>query len=211
MSLDPVKQTLRTASWVTKRQPTTPPVTGQYLEHAFGQSGLQAELADANRRERRQGCGFQDDRIAGRQGRCESPAGDGHGEVPRDDDAHDTEWLVEREVDAARDGDLLATVTFRCAGVVREDVTDVASLPASVANRVSGVRHFQLRQLFDVLVDDVGEATKETRPVAGRDGAPRRTGLLGAKYRTVGGVEIKEFDRRDWLLVRRIEGRRGRS
>ncbi len=60
------------------------------------------------------------------------------------------------------------------AGVVGEDVADVAGLPAGVADRVAGVRDLELRQLLDVRVDDLGEAPQQPGTV-GRVTPPART------------------------------------
>src|ERR1019366_10477542 len=68
-------------------------VTGQYLEDPLGKSSLEAEFGETDRRQWRQRGGFEDDGIAGREGRRESPTGDRHGKVPRHDDAHDAERL----------------------------------------------------------------------------------------------------------------------
>jgi len=42
----------------------------------------------------------------------------------------------------------------------RKHVADVARLPAGIANGVAGVGHFELGQLFDVVIDDLTEPTQ---------------------------------------------------
>ena len=46
-SVDPVKQTLRTTGWVTKRQPTTEPGPVTTWRTPSGQPGLEGQLARA--------------------------------------------------------------------------------------------------------------------------------------------------------------------
>ena len=78
------------------------PLARHDLEHALGDAGLERELAEADRGERRELGRLEDDGAAGRERGREAPAGDRHGEVPRHDDADDADRLLERDVDAAR-------------------------------------------------------------------------------------------------------------
>jgi hypothetical protein len=75
-----------------------------HCEHALGQARLERELAEAHGRQRRELGRLQHDGVARRERRREAPAGDGHGEVPRDDDPDDAERLLEGDVDAAGTG-----------------------------------------------------------------------------------------------------------
>jgi hypothetical protein len=82
------------------------PGAGQHRQHVRRQTGLQRQLAQPDRRQRRQLGRLEHDGVARSQRRREPPAGDRHREVPGDDDAHDAERLVEGQVDAAGDRDL---------------------------------------------------------------------------------------------------------
>ena len=129
-------------------------------EDSLGDSRLEGELSQADRRERRDLGGLQHDRASRGQCGCESPACDRHGEVPGDDDAHDADGLVEGHVDAAGHGDLAAEEALRSAGVVGQHVADVARLPARIADGVAGVGDLELGKLLDVVLDYQTEAAE---------------------------------------------------
>ncbi len=183
-SVEPVKQTLRTAGWSTKRWPTTLPLPGRICRTP---SGMPASSASSPRRsalERSQLGRLEYDGVPGGQGRGEAPAGDGHREVPGDDDAHDTERLVEGHVEAARHRDLPAAVALGGARVELDDVAHVARLPARVPDHVAGVDHLQRGELHDVGVDRGGEAPEQAGPVPGCHGTPLLEGGGGlARWR----------------------------
>ena len=141
-------------------------LAGQDLQDALGQARLERQLADAQRAERGQLGRLEDDGVAGGQGRGEAPAGDGHGEVPGHDDAHDPQRLVEGDVEAAGHRDLPAAVALGGAGVELEHVAHVARLPAGIADDVAGVGHLQRGQLLAVRVDGGGEPAQQAGPVA---------------------------------------------
>ena len=82
-------------------------------EHALGQPGLEGQLAEPDRGQRRDLGRLEHHRVAGGQRRGEAPAGDRHREVPRHDDADHAERLVEGDVDAAGDRDLPAEEPLR--------------------------------------------------------------------------------------------------
>ena len=170
-SVEPVKHTLRTSGWVTNRSPTTDPLPGMTVSTPSGSPASTRQLTDPDRGERRDLGGLEHDGVAGRQRRREPPAGDGHREVPGHDDADHAERLVEGDVDATGDRDLLAEEALGCGGVVVQAVADVARLPAGVADRVAGVGHLELGQLLDVRVDDGGERAQQPGPFRR---APRR-------------------------------------
>src|SRR5687768_8769534 len=81
-------------------------------EHAFGQAGLDGQLTDPDRSERRDLRWLEHHGVPGGQRGCEPPARDGHREVPRHDDADDAEWFVEGDVDTAAHRDLSAEETL---------------------------------------------------------------------------------------------------
>ena len=105
-SVDPVKQTLRTSSWVTNRSPTTDPLPGTTFSTC---SGSPASTASSPIRIAVSGVSSAGLRTtvlpAASAGAKPQPAigiGKFHGTITRDH----AEWLVEGEVDAARDRDL---------------------------------------------------------------------------------------------------------
>src|SRR6185503_19158120 len=107
--------------------------------------------------------GFEDDRVAGREGGPHLPARDRKREVPRRDQPDDTERLAEGEIDSARDGDLRAQKPFRRTRVVVEDIDDAPDLAARVGDRLADVACLELREFLDVLLEYAREAAQELR------------------------------------------------
>ena len=172
-AVEPVKQTLRTAGWVTNRSPTIEPLPGITVKTPGGSPASRPSSPSRIAVSGRQLGRLQDDRVAGGQGRREPPAGDRHREVPRHDDADDAERLLERHVEAAGDRDLPAEQPLRRRRVVAQDVADVAGLPARVADGVAGVAHLELGQLL-VVARRPGRRTDATAG-PGRPGRPAAT------------------------------------
>ena len=83
------------------------------VEDAFGDAGLERELGEPERGERRQLGGLEHDGVAARERGAELPGGDVEREVPGDDQPDDAERLAEGHVDAAGDGDRLAVAACR--------------------------------------------------------------------------------------------------
>ncbi len=147
-SVEPVKQILRTAAMRDKPLPDNRPATRQHSEHALGKPGLQRELAEPDRGQRRQFGRLQHHGVARRERGREAPAGDRHREVPRHDDADNAERLAKRDVDAARHRNLPSEHPLGRSGVVGQHIANVACLPTCIADRVPRVRDLELRQLF---------------------------------------------------------------
>ena len=186
-SVEPVKQTLRTSGWVTNRSPTTEPLPGMTVKHALGQPGLERQLADPDRGQRGELGRLEHDGVAGGQRRREAPAGDRHREVPRHDDADHAERLVEGDVDAAG----APGSAGRTAARARRSSSSGTSRTLPASQRAlpivcPALRDLELGQLLDVRVDDGGERAQQPGPLAGRDVAPGREGLVRALDRGVG-------------------------
>ena len=88
--------------------------------------------------------------------------------------------------------------------VVVQHVADVARFPASVADRVAGVGHFQLSHLFDVGVDNLGEASQQATTVGRRYLAPRDRGLVGLVDNSVDAGDVVQLNSRDYLFGSRV-------
>ena len=175
-SVEPVKQTLRTSGWVTKRCPTTDPWPGSTVNTPSGSPASSAELGEPDRRQRRDLGRLEHHGVAGRERRSETPAGDRHREVPRHDHADHAERLAERDVDAAGDRDLPAEEPLGRRGVVVEAVADVAGLPAGVADGVAGVARPRAGP-----APRRGRRRRRRRPAAA---GPARRGRRPARRRT---------------------------
>ena len=78
-----------------ERRPRVPE-PGHDVDHARGQPGLQHQLTESQRRERRLLGGLEHDRHAGRQRRAELPGRHQQREVPRDDLPDDADRLPAR-------------------------------------------------------------------------------------------------------------------
>ena len=146
---------------------------GQHLEEVLRQPRLERELAEADRRQRRPVGGLQQHGVAGGERGREAPRRDRHREVPRHDDADHAERLVEGDVHAAGDRDLLPDHPLGRTGVVVQDVADVPGLPPRRTDRMSRVAHLELRELLDVRVDGRGELPQGTGAVGRGEGGPR--------------------------------------
>ena len=147
-------------------------LAGQYLQDALGDAGLKRELAKTDCGEWGDLGGLEHDGAASRKCRCESPTGDRHREVPRHDDADDTDRLLEGHVDATGHGDLTTEEALGGAAVVLQDVGDVVDLPPGIADGVAGVDDLEQCELVLVRAHDVGEASQQVGPVAGCHLAP---------------------------------------
>lgn len=174
---------------------------GQHLEETLGQTGLECELAEADAGEGGPFGRLQHDGVARCEGGGEAPRGDRHGEVPRRDHADDAQGLVEGDVHAAGDRNLLADQSLGRCRVVFEHVAHVAGLPARLRDRVARVRGFELRELLDVGVDGRGEAAQHACAVGGGHRGPLALGVDGRDDCRVGAGRIEVFDLGDDALV----------
>lgn len=177
----------------------------QYLEQMLGQPCLQGEFGQPQGGQRGGLGGLEEYGVACRQRRRGAPGGDGHGEVPRGDDADDAERFEEGDVEPARDRDLAAGQALHSPGGVVEEVADVARLPAGVAEGVARLLHLQPGEFLDVVIDDGGEAAQQPRAVGG---GRRRPPALGAGGPYDGRVDLGGAGRGhggDDLLGRRVE------
>ena len=139
---------------------------GQNLQHPLGEPRLQGQRTDAQRTERSELGRLEDHRIAGGERRCEPPPGDGHGEIPRDDDPHHAQGLVKREIDTSGDRYLETAVPLGCGGVVLEHVAHIARLPTGIPDDVAGIRHLEHGQFLPVGVHRCGKTAQQACPVS---------------------------------------------
>ncbi len=105
-SVEPVKQTLRTAGWVTKRSPTTEPLPGMTVKTPSGRPASSASSPIRIAVIGVSSAGLSTTQLpAARAGAKPQPA-IGIGKFHGHDHADDAEWLLERHVDAAGHRDL---------------------------------------------------------------------------------------------------------
>ncbi len=183
-------------------------LAGEDVDDALGDARLERELAEPQRRQRRQLCRLENDGVAARQRRSELPRRDVEREVPRDDQPDDAERLAECQVDAACDRDRLADVLVDCARVVVEDLGDHPDLAARSGDRLAHVARLEPRELLAVLLDERRETPQQPCPVGGCHRAPRRESSLCARDGGVRLLDPGRRDLRDRLLGRGVDDRR---
>ena len=193
-AVDPVKHTLRTSGWVTKRSPTTDPFPGTTVNTPGGRPAARPSSPSRIAVSGVSSAGFRTTVLpAARAGR-EAPAGDRHRKVPGHDDADHAERFAEGDVQPAGHRDLPAEEPFRRRGVVVDDVADVPRLPAGVADGVTGVRHLELGQLLEVVLDQRGEPSQQPGPLPGSHVPPGGERVLRGLDRRVGGGRVGQLD-----------------
>jgi hypothetical protein len=116
---------------------------------------------------------------------------------------------VEGDVHPALDRDLPAEQALGRGGVVVQAVTDVARLPAGVADRVARVVDLEPRELLDVGVHHRGEGAQQAGPLLGGHGAPGQERLVRTGDRGVGLLDAGGADLGDPLSGDRADHRRG--
>ena len=204
-SVEPVKPIFATSGCSTRRLPTTEPLPTSDVDDALRDAGLERELGEPQRRERRQLRRLEHDRVAARERRPELPGRDVEREVPGHDQADDAERLAEGDVDAARDRDRLAVVLVDRAGVEVEDLRDHADLAARAGDRLADVARLDPRELLGVLLDERREPAQQPRAVGRRDRPPGRERRLRAGDGGVGLLDAGLLELGDRLLGRGVE------
>ena len=113
--------------------------------------GLERQLAEPDRRQRRVRGGLEDRGVAGGERRGDLPRGHQEREVPRHDQPDDADRLAQGEVEARlRDRDRLAEDLVRGAGVVVEDEARADDLAARAGDRLADVAALELGELLAV-------------------------------------------------------------
>ena len=173
---------------------------GQHLQQVFVQPGFHRQLTEPDGGQRGPLGGFDQHGVAGGQGRRDAPGRDHHREVPRRDHPDHTQWFVERDVQAAGHGNLLAGQAFRAGGVERQHVANVAGLPFGRPDGVPGIGDLERGQLVDVGVDRGRECAQPGRAFGRRQPRPPPLGRLSPPHRVVDGGDIGVLDRPQHLL-----------
>ena len=195
-----MKPIFATSGCSTSRCPTTRARADDDVDDALRYPGLEDQLGEPQRGERRQLGRLQDDGVAAGERGAELPAGDVEREVPGHDQPDDAERLAEGHVDAARDRDRLAVVLVDGAGVEVEDLRDHADLGARAGDRLADVLRLDPRELLGVLLDERCEPAQQARAIGGSNGAPFLVGRLGASDRRVCLLDPGRLELGDRLL-----------
>ena len=156
---------LRDVGMLDQALPHDRALADEDVHDAVRNPGLEAQLAEPQRGERRQLGRLEDDRVATGERRPELPAGDVRREVPRDDEPDDAEWLTERGSDSAGHGDRLAAVLVDGSGVEVEDLRHHADLAARSGDRLAHVLRLDPSELLGVLLDQRRESPKKAASI----------------------------------------------
>ncbi len=160
-------------------------LAGQHLKQVGRQPGVNGELAEPDRGQRRPLRRFDQHRVARCQRGRETPRRDRHREVPRRDDADHAERFVERDVQSACHRNLLAGQPFRGGGVELQHIADVAGLPLRVADRMPGVGDLERASSSTCASTAAAKARNAAARSAGASRAQSRCAALGAGHRVV--------------------------
>ena len=161
----------------------------EHVDDAFRDAGVEDELGQAERRERRQLGGLEHDRVPAGERRPQFPARDVERKVPGHDQPDDAERLAERQIDAASNGDRLAMMLVDRTGIEVEDLGHHRHLAAGAGNRLADVAGLDAGELLGVLLDERREPPQQPRAVARRHTAPRRSRRARSAHRLVGLVD----------------------
>ena len=178
-AVEPVKATLSTPGWSTSAAPVSPsPVST--LTRARGEAGLERQLAEPQRRQRRLLGRLQDDRAARGERRGDLPDRHQQREVPGDDLRADADRLAQRVARAGR-GPRPGSSRPRSWSASRRSSAGArprpATSPFAAGERLAVVERLELGELVAVGLDQLGEAVDQPGALRGRDlaqRAPRR-------------------------------------
>src|SRR5581483_11030295 len=150
-------------------------VAGDDVDGALGEPGLERQLAEAQRRERRLLGRLQHHRAARGQRRRDLPHRHQQRVVPGDDLRADADRLAQRVAEdvAGRDRDRLALDLGRPAGVVAQVRDRGGDVAVRGGQRFAVVERLELGELGPVALDQVGERVHEAGPLRGAELAHR--------------------------------------
>ncbi len=185
--------------------PDDPPRPDEHVQHPVGDAGVERELREPERGERRQLGRLENDGVAAGERRADLPGRDVERKVPRDDGRDDTERLAERHVHPARDRDGLAVVLVDRPGIEVEDRRNHADLAARARDRLADVLRLDLRELLGVLLDERREPSEQASTVDRRDSTPAGKRLLCGRDGGVGLLAPRLLELGDWPFRGRVE------
>ncbi|MNF74186.1 hypothetical protein D3C84_562130 [compost metagenome] len=162
-------------------------VARHHVDHTGGETDFVHQLGDAQGRQRSDFRRFDHHGVAGCQGRAHFPAGEHQREVPRHNLPDHTDGLALYVIEESgldrnhRAFDLVgdaAEVTEAGGG------TRHVERPR-IANRVTGVQRFQLRQFFGVFFDLVRQPQQQAPALGAGQCCPGRKRALGCGHRQI--------------------------
>ena len=168
---------------------------GDDVEHA-GRQDVGGDLGQDERGQRRPGRRLEDDRVPGREGRPDLPAGHHDRVVPRRDRGDDADRLAPDHRGVACHvlvGGLALHHPSR-AGEEPQVVDDDRDLVDRRADRLAGVPRLEPAELVGTRLDRVGELEQHQAPLGRRRVLP---GLEGGRRRVDGAIDILGVGRLD--------------
>jgi hypothetical protein len=159
----------------SKRRASRLAKTGHHVDDTSGNAGLHAKLSEPQRGQRRLFRRLQDHRAAGRNRRTDLPDAGAERAIPGNDRADDADRLfqgVGEYFARQRVFDGLAVDRGRLTGIITEHAEHAEFVAAGAADRRAHVERVELRQLLEILLDEIGEFQKQALPLERLDLAP---------------------------------------
>ena len=182
VTVEPVNASLSTSGCSASAAPASSPRPGHHVEDSRRSSGLQADPAQLEARERCQLGRLEDDGVPRRQRRRPLAAGDVEREVPRDDHADHAHRLLAHVVERR-----LREREHAAVDRPDEPLVEAPRVPAGrkvderrLADRLADVVALDLREVLLLRLDQLGDAEQDPGALVrievapGREGSPRR-------------------------------------
>ncbi len=188
---------------------------GNHIDHPVREPDLFGQLGHSQTGQRRLLGRFHHDGAAGGQCRAPFPGRHQDRKVPRDDlPGHANRFATGVAQIIAANRDRAAVNLVGVPGVIPQAVDRQRKVDvATVVERLSVVERFEPREVIDFRFHSVGESIHQPSAVAGVHFGPI-TGLERMTSRFRRGVDVIGVpfsDLRDFLLGRRVDGRKGLS
>ena len=188
-SLEPVKLMARTSGCSTRALPTAAAAAADDVDDARGQACIDQGLHEVVDGERRVGRGLDDAGVAADERGKELPTGDGHGEVPRRDEADDANGHADAHGELVLElgGRGLAEEAAAFAGDIEGFVDGFLHVAASFGEHLAHFAGHVARVLFLALLQQDAGADEDFGALGRGDEAPGGEGFFGGGD---GGIHV---------------------
>ncbi len=187
-----------------ERSTCLPAVTGDDVEHAFRNPGLECQLGHADGRERRVLGRLGDQRVAHGKRRAHDAGEDLQRIIPRDDAADHAMRLAQRQRRVAgQEGDCVAMDLVAGAAVEFVVAHGGGDVGPALADRLAGVARFERREFGPVAFDQMEQPRQAAAALDRRHAAPRALveRLAGGPHRAIDVGSAGRRDRGEDLAV----------
>ena len=177
------------------------------IEDAVRQTGFAANLAEQISRHRRQLARFGDGGVADGDRRRDFPAQQIERQVPRRDESRDAARLAQRVIERDAVGDVRFGFGVQDRGCEEAEIARGARNieAARERERFARVDRFGARQFFQIALDQVGDAEKNSRSLRRGCVRPIRERFLGRGDRQLDVAAVAVGDLRIRLAGRRLD------